>query len=283
MRDGQGLHAPEVDPRQARIDEQVTVAGLLVADEDVEQRRVDVARAQHDAVDVGPGEHVVGVGVVAQPQVRPAGHPGLASRADHPDDPDAGLGVGLEQLGERHRPPIGPDDHDGAHEAVGRALGRQPGPVHRAPGDDRQPRRDAAEEDLLDVEVQLEEAVEHDRPEPHHDHGAGDPRQLDGPDGVEPADPETLAADHEHAEDGHDDHLPEELEPRRRTGCRNGADHEVEAEQDGERVADREDHLQPVDPAVAVHRWSPVTSRRPGAAPPAVPTRSPGAPAEAPG
>ena len=74
----------EVDAGQTRIDVEVTVTVALVAHERVEQVRADVARAQHDAVDVDPGQHVGRRRVSGRATGRPARPPGprVPSRRD---------------------------------------------------------------------------------------------------------------------------------------------------------------------------------------------------------
>ena len=115
----------------------------LATDQHVEQRRVDVARAEHDALDVGIGEHVGGVGVVGQPQIGQPGLAGLAGGADEPDDTTPASGWVWNRLTEVDRPAVGADDDHPALEVAHLALGRQPRAVDGAPSDegDRCPTR----------------------------------------------------------------------------------------------------------------------------------------------
>ena len=163
--DRQRLHPPEVDARQARVEVQVAIAPLLAADQHVEQRRVDVARAQHDAVDVGAGEHLARRrrSWPATGRDRPATR-ASASGADEPDDlrrPASGwvANSSASSIARRSVPTM----ITRRTEVPGLALGAEPRAVHRAPRRRARPHGDAADEDLLDVEVQLDGAVEHDR------------------------------------------------------------------------------------------------------------------------
>ena len=216
----------------------------LVAPQLVGERRADVAAAQHDAVDVGPRQHPLGVGVVAEPEVAAPRGPRLARRADHADDVDALLAMGGEEVGERHRPAVGADDDHPPAEAARLALRTDPRAVDRAPADEGEPHRRAGDGDLGDVEVEVQAAIEHDRAEAHQPDGPSDPGQLDRPHAVEAAHPQLLAADGDHAEGGDRDRLRQQLLPGAGPDRRHREDHEVEAEQDGHPVTGDQDVLE---------------------------------------
>ena len=145
---------------------QLATPALLVAEQRVEQQRADVARAHDDRVGRRRGEDVVGVAVVAEPEVAEPGGLGLGARADHARDAHPRLRVDREQLGQLDRPAVGADDDQPLGEAVLAPVVGEPGPVERAP--DRAgatTTRTHSSDDLLDVDVRPRQPVEHEHPD----------------------------------------------------------------------------------------------------------------------
>ena len=103
-------------------------------------RRAEVSGADDDDLGRRLVQHVVGVGVVAEPQAAEPGRLRLVARSDQTRDAHPSLRVDVEQPGQLDCPAVGADDDHAADEAVVAAVVGDPGAERRAPHHEQRPR-----------------------------------------------------------------------------------------------------------------------------------------------
>ena len=244
MGDGGRLHAPSVDAGQAGMEVELGAVALPVPEERVEQQRADVARADDDDVDGCGGEHVVGVAVVAEPEIGETGGGRFGARPDHTAQPHAGFRVDRSQLGELDRTAIGADDDEALREPISPPAVGEPGAAERTPAEQEHPGQHDGDRDLVDADPGPGEPVDDEHPDGHDRGRAGELGDLDGPHRVDALVPQALEPDRPQPDAGGSEQR-ERRPLQAHLVVPADDDHHREADEDRSGVAHPQDPLQP--------------------------------------